>query len=160
MNIGPDEIRIFGQLALAAFLGMMIGIEREVTQKAAGMRTYSLVSLGAALFTVLSIEGFRQFFGSTSIDPTRVAAQVVLGVGFLGAGLIVLKEGRPRGLTTAAGIWVAAAIGMAIGVKFYSVAVFAALLTFIIVAVLRWLNIEKKLHLHNLPENNENNEEK
>jgi putative Mg2+ transporter-C (MgtC) family protein len=150
--IGPEELRIFGQLALAAFLGLVIGIEREATQKAAGMRTHSLVSMGAALFTILSIEGFRQFIGTTSIDPTRVAAQVVLGVGFLGAGLIVFREGRVRGLTTAADIWVAAAIGMAVGVRFYAVAVFASLLTIIIVAFLRWMNIEKKLRLHNLPE--------
>ncbi len=153
--IGFEEFRIFGQLFLAALLGMGIGIEREVTHKAAGMRTHSLVSLGAALFTILSIEGFKQFIGTTSIDPTRVAAQVVLGVGFLGAGLIVLREGRVRGLTTAAGIWVAAAIGMAVGVRFYSVAIFAVILTCIIVGVLRWLNIEKRLRLHDLPEDEE-----
>jgi putative Mg2+ transporter-C (MgtC) family protein len=157
MNIGFDELRIFGQLLLAALLGMGIGIEREVTHKAAGMRTHSLVSLGAALFTILSVEGFRQFVGTSSADPTRVAAQVVLGVGFLGAGLIILREGRVRGLTTAAGIWVAAAIGMAIGVRFYSIAIFTAVLTCVIVGVLRWLNVEKRLRLHNLPENNENN---
>lgn len=151
---GPDEIRIFGQLLLAAILGMGIGIEREVTHKAAGMRTYSLVSLGAALFTILSIEGFQQFFSFTSIDPTRVAAQVVLGVGFLGAGLIILREGRPRGVTTAAGIWVAAAIGMAVGVRFYTIAVFVTVLTCIIVGILRWLNVEKRLRLHNFSEDN------
>jgi putative Mg2+ transporter-C (MgtC) family protein len=156
--IGLDELRIFGQLLLAAILGIGIGIEREVTHKAAGMRTHGLVSLGAALFTILSIEGFRQFFGTTSIDPTRVAAQVVLGVGFLGAGLIVLREGRVRGLTTAAGIWVAAAIGMAVGVRFYSIAIFTAVLTCIIVGVLRWLNVEKRLRLHSLPQ--DNNEDK
>ncbi|MDP1629196.1 MAG: MgtC/SapB family protein [bacterium] len=156
--IGLDELRIFGQLLLAAILGIGIGIEREVTHKAAGMRTHGLVSLGAALFTILSIEGFRQFFGTTSIDPTRVAAQVVLGVGFLGAGLIILREGRVRGLTTAAGIWVAAAIGMAVGVRFYSIAIFTAVLTCIIVGVLRWLNVEKRLRLHSLPQ--DNNEDK
>ncbi len=158
--IGPDELRIFGQLLLAALLGMGIGIEREVAQKSAGMRTYSLVSLGAALFTILSVQGFRQFFGEASVDPTRVAAQVVLGVGFLGAGLIILREGRVRGLTTAAGLWVAAAIGMAVGVRFYSIAVFTAVLTCIIVGALRWLNAEKRLRfLYSLPEDNKRDDE-
>jgi putative Mg2+ transporter-C (MgtC) family protein len=100
------------RLLLAALLGAAIGLEREVHAHPAGIRTHLLVSLGSAGFTVLSIAGF----GPGPVDPTRIAAQIVTGIGFLGAGAI-LKDGvRVRGLTTAASLWVVAAVGMAAGV--------------------------------------------
>ena len=102
------------RLLLAAFLGAAIGFEREVRGHPAGLRTHTLVALGSALFTELSIYGFPTEPGQP-VDPTRIAAQIVTGIGFLGGGAI-LKEGlNVKGLTTAASLWAVAAIGMAAG---------------------------------------------
>jgi putative Mg2+ transporter-C (MgtC) family protein len=106
------------RLVLAAVLGAMIGAEREIHGHPAGIRTHMLVALGSGLFTVLSIHGFGQGPG-VPIDPTRIAAQIVSGIGFLGAGAI-LKDGIViRGLTTAASLWATAAVGMAAGAGEY-----------------------------------------
>lgn len=136
--LSPQEIRIILQLLLAVILGSLIGIEREYVGKAAGIRTYALVALGAALFTIISREAFDAFIGLEGVryDPSRIASQVVLGVGFIGAGLIIFRGFKIEGLTTAAGLWVAAAIGMAIGVEFYVSALFT---TFLVVVVLEGL---------------------
>ena len=108
------ELDLVGRLLLAAVLGAVIGIEREVHDHPAGIRTHLLVSLGSALFTVLSIVGFPSADG-TATDPSRVAAQIVTGIGFLGAGAILKYGPTVRGLTTAASLWAAAGIGMAAG---------------------------------------------
>jgi putative Mg2+ transporter-C (MgtC) family protein len=104
-------------LLLMAFgLSMLIGIERQLQQKSAGMRTHTLVGTGAALFTLVSGFGFSTVLGTeVNLDPSRIAAQVVSGVGFLGAGVIFMRRDVVRGLTTAATIWMTAAIGMACG---------------------------------------------
>src|SRR3989344_4048948 len=115
----PATLGIFGQLALATLLGALIGIERELARKTAGMRTFALVSLGSALFTIISQIAFVSFVGS-SFDPSRIASQVVVGIGFIGAGMIVLDKSHVRGLTTAAGLWVSADVGMAVAYKFYT----------------------------------------
>ena len=124
-------LEIFGQLLLAVFLGLAIGVEREIAQKSAGMRPHALVAMGAALFSIVSAA-----VAGPNVDPTRIAAQIVTGIGFLGAGLIVFNQSRVQGLTTAAGVWVAAAIGMAIGFKLYQVSVFATVLTILVFLVL------------------------
>jgi putative Mg2+ transporter-C (MgtC) family protein len=128
--IGPD-LDIAVRLVIAAVLGALIGLEREIHDHPAGMRTHLLVSLGSAGFTVLSIEGFPAPPGSdpmTAADPARIAAQIVSGIGFLGAGAI-LKEGATiRGLTTAANLWAVAAVGMAAGAGAWLVAVVAGAL--------------------------------
>ncbi len=103
------------RMLVAAVLGAAIGLEREIHEHPAGMRTHLLVALGSAIFTELSIYGFGTGPGSPSIDPSRVAAQVVSGIGFLGAGAILKYGTSIRGLTTAASLWAAAAIGMAAG---------------------------------------------
>jgi putative Mg2+ transporter-C (MgtC) family protein len=136
-------IEIFGQLVLATILGALVGAERELAKKAAGLRTFALVSLGAAFFTIISVLLLEKFPQNNLLDITRIPAQIVLGVGFLGAGLIIFHRSHLKGLTTAAGLWVAAAIGMAVGFKFYLLAVFTAFLT-ILVFVLFWL-IEAKV---------------
>lgn len=104
-------------LLLVAFvLSMIIGIERQLQQKSAGMRTHTLVGTGAALFTLVSGFGFNAVLGTdVNLDPSRIAAQIVSGVGFLGAGVIFMRRDVVRGLTTAATIWMTAAIGMACG---------------------------------------------
>ena len=106
------------RLLIATVLGGLIGIERELAEKPAGLRTNLLVCLGAALFTVASIYGF----GSEG-DPSRVAAGIVAGIGFLGAGTILRGDGAVHGITTAATIWAVAAIGLAVGAGLYLVAV-------------------------------------
>lgn len=108
------ELDLVGRLLLAAVLGAAIGIEREIHDHPAGIRTHLLVALGSALFTVLSIVGFPSADG-TATDPSRVAAQIVTGIGFLGAGAILKYGPTVRGLTTAASMWAAAGIGMAAG---------------------------------------------
>ena len=101
---------------IAALLCSLLGFEREVRQKAAGLRTHALVGLGASLFMSVSAGGFRGVLGEhVTLDPSRIAAQVASGIGFLGAGLIIVRRNNVHGLTTAAGIWVCAAIGLACG---------------------------------------------
>lgn len=108
------ELDLVARLLMAAFLGAVIGIEREIHDHPAGVRTHLLVSLGSGLFTVLSIMGFPAPDGNAT-DPSRVAAQIVTGIGFLGAGAILKYGPTVRGLTTAASLWAAAGIGMAAG---------------------------------------------
>lgn len=117
-----DELEIIGRLALAGLLGSLIGLERELRGYPAGIRTLALVTLGSALFTDAS-----QIFDG---DRGRVAAQIVTGIGFLGAGVIFREGYTVRGITTAATIWAAAAIGMAIGLELYFVAVLGTVLVF------------------------------
>jgi putative Mg2+ transporter-C (MgtC) family protein len=107
------------RLALAGVLGGMIGLERELREREAGLRTHLLVAVGAALFTIVGAYGF----GGIRTDPTRIAAQVVTGIGFLGAGAIIRQGFSIRGLTTAATLWVVAAVGLAAGAGYYSAAV-------------------------------------
>jgi putative Mg2+ transporter-C (MgtC) family protein len=115
------------RLVLAGVLGGLIGIERELREREAGLRTHLLVSVGSALFTIVSAYGFHEFLASgqavVRADPTRIAAQIVTGIGFLGAGAIIRQGLSVRGLTTAATLWVVAAIGMATGAGYYSGAV-------------------------------------
>jgi len=143
MNLifNPQNLEIFGQLLLAVTLGSLIGMERELRGRLAGVKTHALVCLGAGLFTVLSTIGFGEFVSGTGLDPSRVASQIVVGIGFLGAGLIVFQQSQIQGLTTAAGIWTTAAIGMAIGVKFYFVALFTTFLVLLVYAVLYYFEI-------------------
>jgi len=111
----PGEWELLGRLALTVALSAAIGLERELRQKSAGLRTYTLVGLGAALFSLAGAYGFAGDPGGSGFprDPSRVAAQVVTGIGFIGGGLIFVRQDAVRGLTTAAGVWVTAAIGLA-----------------------------------------------
>jgi putative Mg2+ transporter-C (MgtC) family protein len=110
------ELDVAWRLALALALCSVIGAEREFRQKSAGLRTYALVGLGACLFMLISAYGFSDVLGKNVVlDPSRVAAQVVTGIGFIGGGLIFVRREDVRGLTTAAGVWMAAAVGMAAG---------------------------------------------
>jgi putative Mg2+ transporter-C (MgtC) family protein len=118
------------QIGVAAALGAAIGLERELSAQPAGLRTHMLVSIGAALFTLAGVG----FVGS---DPTRIAAQVVTGIGFLGGGAILREGATVRGLTTAASLWVTAAIGLAVGLQRWWAAVFATALGLVILGLLR-----------------------
>jgi putative Mg2+ transporter-C (MgtC) family protein len=126
------------RLSLAAVLGGMIGVERELREREAGLRTHLLVALGSALFTIVGAYGFHAFLGSgqsvVRADPTRIAAQIVTGIGFRGAGAIIRQGLSVRGLTTAATLWVVAAVGLAAGAGYYS----AAVITTAVVLVALW----------------------
>jgi len=123
------------RLLVAAVLGGAIGLERELRDHEAGFRTHLIVSLGACVFTLVSAYAWTDWTFSTAsgvvFDPTRIAAQIVTGIGFLGAGAIIVRGISVRGLTTAATLWVVAAIGMAAGTGYYTVAVGAAALVLV-----------------------------
>jgi putative Mg2+ transporter-C (MgtC) family protein len=126
------------RLTLVVVLCGAIGLERETRDQPAGVRTHVLVGMGAAVFTLISAYGFAGFErAGAPIDPTRVAAQVVTGVGFLGAGAIIHQGLAVRGLTTAAAVWISAAIGMAAGIGFYSLALAGSALVLIALLVFR-----------------------
>jgi len=130
------QVEALLRILLAGVVGAVVGLEREIHGKPAGMRTFALIAMGAAIFTIAGIQIFGQG------DPaSRVAAQIVTGLGFLGAGTILQMRRRVIGLTTAAGMWVAGAIGMAIGGGLYILGVGAAVILFILLQFLRpeWL---------------------
>jgi putative Mg2+ transporter-C (MgtC) family protein len=129
------DLDMLARLSVAAGLGAAIGIEREIRDREAGIRTHLLVALGAALFTIISAFGFRDILSASGpdvlvrLDPSRIAAQIVTGIGFLGAGAIIREGLSVRGLTTAGSLWVSAAIGMAAGSGWYWAAVVGTALT-------------------------------
>lgn len=124
------------KLTLAMLLGACVGFERKRKGQTAGVRTFSLICMGATLAMILSIYVPQEYLSLKNGDPSRIAAQVVSGIGFLGAGAIIQMKGSVRGLTTAAGIWMIAAIGMAVGVGMYLVATIAAALILFILLLL------------------------
>jgi putative Mg2+ transporter-C (MgtC) family protein len=128
----------FVRIGAAAGLGGIVGLERELDEKAAGLRTHMLVAVGSALFTLVGAYGFEDF-PARSVDPTRIAAQVVTGIGFLGAGLIFRQGFNIRGLTTAASLWLVAAIGMAAGAGFWMGAVITTVVALISLRPLEWM---------------------
>jgi putative Mg2+ transporter-C (MgtC) family protein len=136
------QAALLGNLALAGVLGASVGAERQFRSKDAGMRTHALVALGAATFMLVSKFGFNDLVGeaSVSIDPTRVAAQIVSGIGFLGGGLIFVRSHSVRGLTTASSVWLAAAIGMAAGSGILLVALAATAMHYVVVFLLPQLS--------------------
>lgn len=137
------------RILIAGGLGALVGLDRELADQPAGLRTHVLVSLGAALFTLTGAYGIAAFTGNpnTPTDPTRVAAQVVTGIGFLGAGAIIRQGFSVRGLTTAAGLWVTAAIGTAVGLGYYQGAVMT---TVVAVVALYFLKRVERLLLGRL----------
>ena len=128
------------RLCIAGILGGLIGLEREFRSKEAGFRTHFLVALGSALFMLISQYGFATLMDGGRFDASRVAAQVVSGIGFIGAGIIIFQKNSVRGLTTAAGLWVTSAIGMACGGGMYIISGFATLLVLLVLEI-----------THNLP---------
>lgn len=127
----PNALDLMLRLLVALILGAVVGLERERQERAAGLRTVTMVSLGSCLFTIVGAYGFA------NTDPSRVAAQIVTGIGFLGAGTIFLRKDLVRGLTTAATIWAVAAIGMASGTSQYFIAGFTTLLILSVLMVLK-----------------------
>lgn len=122
---------VLTQLLVAMLLGMLVGTERTIAGKAAGLRTYGIVSLGSCLFVVIALTVGTDVFYVDMTSVMRVVAGIITGIGFLGAGVIILRGETPTGLTTAAGLWVASGIGIAVGFGLYHLAVFATILTLI-----------------------------
>ncbi len=151
IDVNPDltlavQIDLSIRLTVGLILGAIIGLERELHRQPAGFRTHSLVALGASLFAIISGYGF----GGAGADPTRIAAQIVSGIGFLGAGTILHYRGHIRGLTTAASLWSVAAVGTATGTGLYVLAIVGTLL---ILAILSLLDRVEKFarRRYNLP---------
>lgn len=136
-------VQIIIRLVVAMLCGMVLGTERLLAHKTAGMRTYALVSLGAALFVAVSEYIIASYGQLAGIDPLRMASQVVVGIGFLGAGIIFMKDNQITGVTTASSIWVVSGIGIACGFGMFSLAISATIITLFIFIVL-W-TIEQRL---------------
>lgn len=146
------QFQLFLQLLLAALLGALIGLEREYKRREAGLKTFSLVSLGACFFTTVAVylSSHQSILPSAiQVDPARVIQAVAIGIGFIGSGLIIHYKLEVEGLTTAAALWAAAAIGIGVGVRLYFLAILGAFLTIGILAGFRL--IEEKF-FHKLPE--------
>ncbi|HEX2025231.1 MAG TPA: MgtC/SapB family protein [Actinomycetota bacterium] len=135
----PFEVELALRILGAALLGALVGIEREARDQPAGFRTHILVAVGSCLFTLISAYGFAGFLDEEQVtfDPTRIAAQIVTGIGFLGAGAILRSGMSVRGLTTAASLWVVAAVGLAVGAGAYVLASTATGVTLLALFVLR-----------------------
>ena len=129
------------RLATAAALGGAIGVERHRADKAAGLRTHMLVCLGSALFMIVSAHGFGEVLRPSlvQLDPSRIAAQVVSGIGFLGAGAILRRNEAVMGLTTAANIWAVAAVGLATGGGMFAAAVSATVIMLVVLTFMKWV---------------------
>ena len=130
------------RLSVSLLLGVIIGTERVWAHKTAGMRTYALVAMGSALFVIISNEMVNYYAGYLGMNPLMIVSQIVVGVGFIGAGLIFTKDSKMVGLTTATGLWVAAGIGMACGLGLFNIAIIATTLTLFIFVVL-WFMEER-----------------
>ena len=140
------SIELTGRLVLAGVLGALIGAEREYRAKTAGTRTHFLVALGSALLMIVSQYGFMgpAVAGTHTADASRVAAQIVSGIGFIGAGTILVQKHAVHGLTTAAGLWVAAGIGMASAGGLYVLAVAATVLSLVGLELFGWFNFRRR----------------
>ena len=140
LGFSPNDLDVTAKLFIAALLGGLIGLERESHGKDAGVRTYALVSLGSALAMIVSINVY-EVYKNAGVDPSRIAAQVISGVGFLGAGAIMRFDKEIKGLTTAAGVWTAAGIGLSCGLGQYHPAIITTILTLIVLVV--WSKVNR-----------------
>ncbi len=141
---------IFIKLGVALLCGMIIGTERIISHKAAGMRTYALVSLGAAMFVVINDLMINKYIpmGLSVNDPLQIPSMIISGIGFMGAGIIIFKDTNVTGLTTASGLWAAAGIGMACGAGFFGLSILVTVLTLFIFIALRPVEQEVKKVTH------------
>jgi len=142
--IGGSELTMLFQLLVAMLLGMLVGTERSIAGKTAGLRTFGLVSLGSCLFIVTAVSVVSTFAAIGGADIMRVLAGIVTGMGFLGAGAIMFRDSTLNGLTTAAALWVAAGIGVAVGFQLYVLAVTATVLTLLAFTLFWWLETRVK----------------
>jgi putative Mg2+ transporter-C (MgtC) family protein len=130
---------IIARLTISVILGSLIGLERQMHKRSAGLRTHMLVSLGSCLIMLTSLYVFDIYRDVAEVDPSRIAAGVITGVGFLGAGAIIRAQEGVRGLTTAASLWVVSAIGLAVGIGFLVASVYATLIALVVLFALRFI---------------------
>lgn len=123
------------ELLISLALGAIIGVERSFAHKTAGVRTYSLVSMGSCLLVIISNLTLRSYVGYNALDPQHFASSIIVGIGFLCGGVIIFQDKHLSGLTTAAGLWISSAVGIAVGYGFVSLAVFATLSTLLVLTV-------------------------
>ncbi len=135
----PTDLQMVTRLLLTLTLSGLIGLERQVHRRDAGLRTHILVALGSCLIMLTSLYVFDIYKDKASLDPARIAAGVITGIGFLGAGAIIREPERIRGLTTAASLWVVAGIGLAVGIGFNKVAIYTTILVLIVLHFLRYV---------------------
>ncbi|MDD5505332.1 MAG: MgtC/SapB family protein [Candidatus Omnitrophica bacterium] len=135
----PTDLQMIARLLLTLCLSGLIGLERQVHRRDAGLRTHILVALGSCLIMLTSLYVFDIYKDKVSLDPSRIAAGVITGIGFLGAGTIIREPNGVRGLTTAASLWVAAGIGLAVGCGFNRMAVYTTALVLIVLYLLRYI---------------------
>ncbi len=134
-----SELQIIMRLSLSVILSGLVGLERQWHRRTAGLRTHILVCLGSCLIMLTSLHVFDIYKNQTVLDPTRIAAGVITGIGFLGAGAIINQRDGIKGLTTAASIWVVSGIGLAVGCGFFTAAVFTTMLTLVTLFLLRYI---------------------
>ena len=147
--ISDPNIEIILKLVVALFLGMSLGVERAVAGKTAGMRTYGLVTMGSALFTIVAVTAAGGYDSDVAFrESLRFTAQILTGIGFIGSGLIFSHDGKVSGVTTAAGIWVAAGIGVAVGYGLYLLAAIAMVFVLIIFTGLWYIENRVKTLAH------------
>jgi putative Mg2+ transporter-C (MgtC) family protein len=139
----PTDLQMITRLLLTLLLGGLVGLERQVHRRDAGLRTHILVALGSCLIMLTSLYVFDIYKEQVPLDPVRIAAGVVTGIGFLGAGTIIREPDGVKGLTTAASLWVVSGIGLAVGVGFNLVAIYTTILVLIVLHFLRF--VEKPL---------------
>src|SRR3989344_787213 len=137
------DYAIIIKVAVAALLGAVVGFERELARKVAGIRTHSLVCLASALFTSISVDAFKPYIGSVGYDPSRIISNIVVGIGFIGAGAILRNGSKVEGTTTAASLWAIAAIGVTVGVGLFKEAILITILVYSVLQVV-WL-VEQKI---------------
>lgn len=152
-----ENSEVIFKLVLAVILGMLVGAERFLVHKEAGIKTHALVSMGSALFIIISELMVTKYANVGGFDPMRMASQIVVGIGFLGAGSIILQGSRLKGLTTAGGLWVTAGIGMAAGFGLSSLAIIT---TVLVLLILIFVNILEKPLLKISEKNDSSNTEK
>lgn len=147
--IGDPNFEIIMKLVVALLLGMSLGVERAVAGKTAGMRTYGLVTMGSALFTIVAVNAAGGYDSEVAFrESLRFTAQILTGIGFIGAGLIFSHEGKVSGVTTAAGIWVAAGIGVAVGYGLYLLAAITMIFVMFVFTALWYIEHRLKTLAH------------
>lgn len=144
-SLDVNAVNASFRILLALLLGAIVGAERKHKGQVAGIRTFALISMGACLAMLLSIYVPQEYMGLKNGDPGRIAAQVITGIGFLGGGAMIQQKGAVRGLTTAAGIWITAIIGMAVGVGMYLASIICTLLIFMV--IVGFNRFEHRIHL-------------
>lgn len=145
MALDVNATNATARMLLALLLGSLVGAERKHKGQIAGIRTFALISMGACLAMLLSIYVPQEYMGLKNGDPGRIAAQVITGIGFLGGGAMIQQKGAVRGLTTAAGIWITAILGMAVGVGMYFASIMCTVLIFVV--VVGFNRFEHRIHI-------------